>query len=126
MGIMCETGRAYVNIKEEVLGAEEIVRREDELLPKPRNMYHDFWVNVSNCKPVDKTQLTLQFWVALADKQIGESCEAVVVCFLLISLLFLGGNSSGCWSTLGVGFMKSLLSEISVPQKSLRVTAGCS
>lgn len=92
MGIMCETGRAYVNIKEETLGAEEIVRREDELLPKPRNMYHDFWVNVSNCKPVDKTQLTLQFWVSLADKQIGESCEVVVVCFLLISLLFLGGT----------------------------------
>uniref|UniRef100_A0A8C0F8E8 CUB domain containing protein 1 n=1 Tax=Bubo bubo TaxID=30461 RepID=A0A8C0F8E8_BUBBB len=73
MGIVCETGRAYVNIKEETLGAEETVCREDEQLPEPRNMYHDFWVNVSNCKPVDKTQLTLQFWVTFADKQIGES-----------------------------------------------------
>uniref|UniRef100_A0A8D0EG14 CUB domain containing protein 1 n=1 Tax=Strix occidentalis caurina TaxID=311401 RepID=A0A8D0EG14_STROC len=70
MGIVCETGRAYVNIKEETLGAEETVCREDEQLPEPRNMYHDFWVNVSNCKPVDKTQLTLQFWVTFADKQI--------------------------------------------------------
>ncbi|NWR28046.1 CDCP1 protein, partial [Tachuris rubrigastra] len=70
MGIACETGRAFVNIKEEALGAEEIVRREDELLPDPRNMYHNFWVNVSNCKPVDRTQLTLQFWVTFADKQI--------------------------------------------------------
>uniref|UniRef100_A0A8C0F6Y2 CUB domain containing protein 1 n=1 Tax=Bubo bubo TaxID=30461 RepID=A0A8C0F6Y2_BUBBB len=72
MGIVCETGRAYVNIKEETLGAEETVCREDEQLPEPRNMYHDFWVNVSNCKPVDKTQLTLQFWVTFADKQIGR------------------------------------------------------
>ncbi|NWI85086.1 CDCP1 protein, partial [Pitta sordida] len=69
MGIACETGRAYVNIKEETMGAEETVRREDELLPVPRNMYHNFWVNVSNCKPVDKTQLTLQFWVTFADKK---------------------------------------------------------
>lgn len=79
MGITCETGRAYLNMKEEVLGAEETVCREDELLPKPRNMYHDFWVNISNCKPVEKTQLTLQFWVTLADKQTGESGKVAVV-----------------------------------------------
>lgn len=89
MGIACETGRAFVNIKEETPGAEEIVRREDELLPQPRNMLHSFWVNVSNCRPVDKTQLTLQFWVTLADKQLGECWEVVVVCFLLVSLLSL-------------------------------------
>ena len=92
MGIACETGRAYVNIKEEALGAEETVRREDELLPEPRNMYHNFWVNVSNCKPVDKTQLTLQFRVTFADKQIGECCKVVVVCFPLVSLLSLGAT----------------------------------
>uniref|UniRef100_A0A8C5X0G7 CUB domain containing protein 1 n=1 Tax=Malurus cyaneus samueli TaxID=2593467 RepID=A0A8C5X0G7_9PASS len=79
MGIACETGRAYVNIKEETPGAEETVRREDELLPKPRNMYHNFWVNVSNCRPVDKTQLTLQFWVAFADKQIDLGIILAVV-----------------------------------------------
>ncbi|KFW82663.1 CUB domain-containing protein 1, partial [Phalacrocorax carbo] len=79
MGISCETGRAYVNIKEETSGAEETVRREDELLPKPRNMYHNFWVNISNCKPVDKTQLTLQFWVALADRQIDLGVIIAVV-----------------------------------------------
>ncbi|XP_059704237.1 CUB domain-containing protein 1 [Haemorhous mexicanus] len=79
MGIACETGRAYINIKEETLGAEEIVCREDELLPQPRNMLHSFWVNVSNCKPVDKTQLTLQFWVTLADKQIDLGIILAVV-----------------------------------------------
>uniref|UniRef100_A0A8C3UWI6 CUB domain containing protein 1 n=1 Tax=Catharus ustulatus TaxID=91951 RepID=A0A8C3UWI6_CATUS len=70
MGVACETGRAFVNIKEETLGAEEIVCREDELLPQPRNMHHNFWVNVSNCKPVDKTRLTLQFQVTFADKPV--------------------------------------------------------
>ncbi|NXM72756.1 CDCP1 protein, partial [Serilophus lunatus] len=79
MGIACETGRAYVNIKEETSGAEETVRREDELLPDPRNMYHNFWVNVSNCKPVDKTQLILQFWVTFADKQIDLGIILAVV-----------------------------------------------
>ncbi|XP_015475714.1 CUB domain-containing protein 1 [Parus major] len=79
MGIACETGRAFVNIKEEALGAEEIVRREDELLPQPRIMHHNFWVNVSNCKPVDKTQLVLQFWVTLADKQIDLGIILAVV-----------------------------------------------
>ncbi|NWU05939.1 CDCP1 protein, partial [Cephalopterus ornatus] len=79
MGIACETGRAYVNIKEETLGAEEIVRREDELLPDPRSMYHNFWVNVSNCKPVERTQLNLQFWVTFADKQIDLGIILAVV-----------------------------------------------
>ncbi|XP_052550179.1 CUB domain-containing protein 1 isoform X1 [Tympanuchus pallidicinctus] len=70
MGIACETGRAYLNIKEQMPGAEETVRREDELLPQPRNMHHNFWVNVSNCKPVDPMQLTLKFWVTFVEKQI--------------------------------------------------------
>ncbi|NXP39777.1 CDCP1 protein, partial [Leiothrix lutea] len=79
MGLACETGRAYVNVKEEIPGAEEVVRREDELLPPPRDMRHHFWVNVSNCKPVDKTQLALQFWVAFADKQIDLGIILAVV-----------------------------------------------
>lgn len=79
MGIACETGRAYVNIKEQTPGAEETVRREDELLPEPRNMHHNFWVNVSNCKPVDKMQLTLQFWVTLAEKQIDLAAILAVL-----------------------------------------------
>ncbi|NXO81714.1 CDCP1 protein, partial [Sitta europaea] len=79
MGIACETGHAYINIKEEALGAEEIARREDELLPQPRNMLHNFWVNISNCKPVDKKQLTLQFWVTFADKPIDLGIILAVV-----------------------------------------------
>lgn len=124
MGIACETGRAYVNIKEELLGAEEVVRREDELLPQPRNMYHNFWVNVSNCKPVDKTQLTLQFWVTFADKQIGEPWKVVVVRFLLVSLLSLGVTVVG-GGKLDVGrFVRFLPLKMSVLQKFPRVSAG--
>ncbi|NWV55023.1 CDCP1 protein, partial [Daphoenositta chrysoptera] len=79
VGVACETGRAYVNVKEETPGAEEITRREDELLPQPRDMHHSFWVNISNCKPVDKTQLALQFWVTFADKQIDLGIILAVV-----------------------------------------------
>ncbi|NXU48688.1 CDCP1 protein, partial [Turnix velox] len=79
LGMSCETGRAYVTLKEETVGAEETVRREDELLPEPRNMYHDFWLNVSNCKPVDKAQLNLQFRVTLADKHIDLGVILAVV-----------------------------------------------
>ncbi|NXN95160.1 CDCP1 protein, partial [Rhinopomastus cyanomelas] len=79
MGIVCETGHSYLNVKEEAAGAEEIVCREDERLPEPRNMYRDFWVNISNCKPADRTQLTLQFWVTSADKQIDLGVLLAVV-----------------------------------------------
>lgn len=83
MGITCQTGRAYLAVKEEAAGAEETVRREDELLPPPRDMHHDFWVNISNCKPSEKMQLDLQFWVTVSDKQLGEACLAVLPCFAL-------------------------------------------
>ncbi|NXS51712.1 CDCP1 protein, partial [Brachypteracias leptosomus] len=68
MGLACETGRAYLSLKEEAPRAEETVRREDEALPRPRTLHHPFWLNISNCKPLEKTQLTLHFWVTLADK----------------------------------------------------------
>ncbi|XP_068791757.1 CUB domain-containing protein 1 [Struthio camelus] len=79
MGIACETGRAYLNIQEQKFRAEETVRREDELLPEPLDMYHNFWVNISNCKPVDKTHLTLQFWVTFAEKKIDLAVIIAVV-----------------------------------------------
>uniref|UniRef100_A0A8C8S8F7 CUB domain containing protein 1 n=1 Tax=Pelusios castaneus TaxID=367368 RepID=A0A8C8S8F7_9SAUR len=69
MDIACETGRAYVNIKEQKPKAEETVRREDELLPEPLHMYHHFWVNISNCKPVNKKQLSLQLWVTFIQQK---------------------------------------------------------
>uniref|UniRef100_A0A8C0H1N3 CUB domain containing protein 1 n=1 Tax=Chelonoidis abingdonii TaxID=106734 RepID=A0A8C0H1N3_CHEAB len=72
MDITCETGRAYVNIKEQKPKAEETVRREDELLSEPLLMYHHFWVNISNCKPVNTKQLSLQFWVTFVSQKTGE------------------------------------------------------
>lgn len=105
MGIACETGRAYLNIKEQMPGAEETVRREDELLPQPRNMHHNFWVNVSNCKPVDPMQLTLKFWVTFVEKQIGESCNLSWLAFHFFSFPFHWGNSTVCCSAC-IGFYK--------------------
>lgn len=121
MGITCETGRAYVNIKEQMPGAEETVRREDELLPQPRNMHYNFWVNISNCKPVDPMQLSLKFWVTFVEKQIGESCKFIAACFLLVS--FPSTGETVLFAALhALGFIRFLLPEMSVPQKPLRVT----
>ncbi|XP_019392812.1 PREDICTED: CUB domain-containing protein 1 [Crocodylus porosus] len=88
MGIACETGRAYVNIKEQKQRAEEIVRREDEPLPEPLDMYHHFWVNISNCKPVDKKLLSLQFRVTFMQRKtdLVVIITAVVGAGLLIAI----------------------------------------
>ncbi|KYO43329.1 CUB domain-containing protein 1 [Alligator mississippiensis] len=91
MGIACETGRAYVNIKEQKPRAEEIVRREDEPLPEPLDMYHHFWVNISNCKPVDKKLLSLQFRVTFMQRKtdLVVIIAAVVGAGLLIAIGFI-------------------------------------
>ncbi|XP_074051315.1 CUB domain-containing protein 1 [Macrotis lagotis] len=69
MGVSCETGRAYMIIQEQKAKAEEIVSRDDELLPKPRDLHHNFWVNVSNCSPMNGKQLDLQFCVSLTPRK---------------------------------------------------------
>uniref|UniRef100_A0A8C4VR12 CUB domain containing protein 1 n=1 Tax=Gopherus evgoodei TaxID=1825980 RepID=A0A8C4VR12_9SAUR len=79
MDITCEIGRAYVNIKEQKPKAEETVRREDELLSEPLLMYHHFWVNISNCKPVNRKQLSLQFWVTFVSQKTDLSLIIAVV-----------------------------------------------
>ncbi|XP_028927055.1 CUB domain-containing protein 1 [Ornithorhynchus anatinus] len=69
MGVACETGRAYMIIREQIPKAEEMVTREDELLPKPQVLHHSFWVNVSNCSPMKGKQLDLLFWVTLSPRK---------------------------------------------------------
>ncbi|XP_056374413.1 CUB domain-containing protein 1 [Hyla sarda] len=66
MDISCEMGRANVYVKEQTDDGPGIIRREDETLPGPLDMYSAFWVNVSNCKPWTgtkklKLQLTITF-----------------------------------------------------------------
>ncbi|XP_072507498.1 CUB domain-containing protein 1 [Notamacropus eugenii] len=69
MGVSCETGRAFMIIQEQKAKAEEIVSRDDDPLPKPRDLHHNFWVNISNCSPMNGKQLDLQFCVSLAPKK---------------------------------------------------------
>ncbi|KAM9164432.1 CUB domain-containing protein 1 [Pangshura tecta] len=90
MDITCETGRAYVNIKEQKPKAEETVRREDELLPEPLHLYHHFWVNISNCKPVNKKQLSLQFWVTFVSQKTDLSLIIAVVVGVAGALSIIG------------------------------------
>ncbi|CAM5111717.1 unnamed protein product [Natator depressus] len=90
MDIACETGRAYVNIQEQKPKAEETVRREDELLPEPLHMYHHFWVNISNCKPVNKKQLSLQFWVTFVPQKTDLTVIIAVVVGVAGALSIIG------------------------------------
>ncbi|XP_070583454.1 CUB domain-containing protein 1 isoform X2 [Erythrolamprus reginae] len=63
MGITCEKSRAYIYIKEQSTKAVETVCRDDNVLPKTLNLRQHFWINITNCKPSAKQQLSLQFLV---------------------------------------------------------------
>nr|XP_033786214.1 CUB domain-containing protein 1 isoform X2 [Geotrypetes seraphini] len=70
MDIVCETGRAYVNIKEQKMQGEEIIRRDDQLMPEPKSFYSSFWVNISNCKTMaNQNKLKVQFSVTFSPRQ---------------------------------------------------------
>ncbi|XP_030059454.1 CUB domain-containing protein 1 [Microcaecilia unicolor] len=70
MDIVCETGRAYVNIKEQKMQGEEIIRRDDQPLPEPKSFYNSFWVNISNCKSMaNSNKLKVQFTVTLTQRR---------------------------------------------------------
>ncbi|KAH0627242.1 hypothetical protein JD844_002748 [Phrynosoma platyrhinos] len=68
MGVTCEKGRAYINIREQNLKAEETVCREDQILPKNIEMHDRFWMNITNCKPAARQLLSMQFMVTLVQK----------------------------------------------------------
>ncbi|ETE62425.1 CUB domain-containing protein 1 [Ophiophagus hannah] len=63
MGITCEKSRAFIYIKEQSARAVETVCRDDNVLPKTLNLRQHFWINITNCKPSAKQQLSLQFLV---------------------------------------------------------------
>ncbi|KAM8982632.1 CUB domain-containing protein 1 [Sarcophilus harrisii] len=85
MGVSCETGRAFMIIQEQKAKAEEIVSRDDEPLPKPRDLHHNFWVNISNCSPMQGKQLDLQFCVSLTPRKMD---------MMVIILAAVGGGST--------------------------------
>ncbi|XP_034260047.1 CUB domain-containing protein 1-like isoform X1 [Pantherophis guttatus] len=63
MGITCEKSRAFIYIKEQSAKALETVCRDDNVLPRTLNLRQHFWINITNCKPSAKQQLSLQFLV---------------------------------------------------------------
>ncbi|KAJ7322590.1 hypothetical protein JRQ81_018877 [Phrynocephalus forsythii] len=69
MGVTCEKGRAYINIKEHNPNADETVCRDDQILPKTLEMRHHFWINITNCKPSAKKLLSMQLMVTLTQEK---------------------------------------------------------
>ncbi|XP_029445464.1 CUB domain-containing protein 1 isoform X2 [Rhinatrema bivittatum] len=91
MDIVCETGRAYINIKEQKAMGEEVIRRDDELLPEPRDLSHPFWVNISNCKPMtNSNRLKVQFSVVLSQKHTDPKTILIAAVASGVGLLTLG------------------------------------
>lgn len=69
-GLACQSGRAFMIIQEQQTRAEEIFSLEEEVLPKPSFHHHSFWVNISNCSPMNGKQLDLLFWVTLTPRTV--------------------------------------------------------
>ncbi|XP_050996190.1 LOW QUALITY PROTEIN: CUB domain-containing protein 1 [Acomys russatus] len=69
-GVVCQSGRAFMIIQEHRGRAEEIFSLEEQVLPKPSFHRHSFWVNISNCSPVNGKQLDLLFWVTLTPRTV--------------------------------------------------------
>ncbi|KAM4821674.1 CUB domain-containing protein 1 [Thomomys bottae] len=78
-GVVCQSGRAFMIIQEQQSRAEEIFSLEDDVLPKPRLYRHSFWVNISNCSPLNSKQLNLLFWVTLTPRTIDLPLVIVAV-----------------------------------------------
>ncbi|XP_069814482.1 CUB domain-containing protein 1 [Dendropsophus ebraccatus] len=78
MDILCEMGRAYVNIKEQIDDGPGIVRREDQQLPGPLDMYSAFWVNISNCKPLTGTK-KLQLQLSITFNQVSPVLKIILI-----------------------------------------------
>lgn len=76
-GVVCQSGRAFMIIQEQQSRAEEIFSLEEEVLPKPSFHRRNFWVNISNCSPVNGKQLDLLFWVTLTPRTTGKDSQSL-------------------------------------------------
>lgn len=63
-------------IQEPQTRAEEIFSLEEEILPKPSFHHHSFWVNISNCSPMNGKQLDLLFLVTLTPRTVGKKFQS--------------------------------------------------
>ncbi|XP_063778489.1 CUB domain-containing protein 1 isoform X2 [Pseudophryne corroboree] len=78
MDIICETGSAYVNIKEQGSNGLAVVRREDEQLPSPMEIYSPFWINISNCKPfIRRNKLKMQMSIIFS--QVSPDLKTILI-----------------------------------------------
>nr|XP_056713040.1 CUB domain-containing protein 1 [Euleptes europaea] len=90
MDVSCDKGWAYVYANEQRPNSEETVRRHDQLLPRTLNMRHNFWLNISNCKPLAKHFLSMQFTVTIGQKSDVALIIGVVVGGLAVLLTAIG------------------------------------
>ncbi|XP_054848078.1 CUB domain-containing protein 1 [Eublepharis macularius] len=90
MGVICEEGWANVYVNEQTPNADNIVLRNDQLLPRTLDMRHNFWINISNCKPARNNILSMQFTVTIAGKKSDVAIIAGGVAGVLAVLTAIG------------------------------------
>ncbi|KAM4688249.1 CUB domain-containing protein 1 [Discoglossus pictus] len=97
MGIVCEMGRAYINIKEKMERGVDIATREDVPLPGPKQLYNPFWVNISNCKPKSTyNKLQIQFTLTFMQSNSGLIVTVIAACAAVVAISFIIGVTICC------------------------------
>lgn len=71
IGVTCEKGEVNVHIEEQRPNPKKMTFRDDQKLPKSIDLYHNFWVNITNCKPDAKRGLCVQYRVQFLQTKTG-------------------------------------------------------
>ncbi|XP_041439873.1 CUB domain-containing protein 1-like [Xenopus laevis] len=97
MAIICETGRAFINIKEQKSAGPDIVLKDYDTLPSSINLFYPFWLNISNCKPkVWSKKLQIQFSVMFIQTESDLTTILIAACSAIAAVIFIIGVAVYC------------------------------
>ncbi|KAE8597008.1 hypothetical protein XENTR_v10016322 [Xenopus tropicalis] len=97
MDIMCETGRAFINIKEQKSSGPDIVLKDYDTFPSSINLFYPFWFNITNCKPKSRSQkLQIQFSVMFTQTKSGLATILIAAGGAIAAVIFIIGVAVCC------------------------------
>ncbi|XP_066485276.1 CUB domain-containing protein 1 [Tiliqua scincoides] len=90
IGVTCESGEVNVHIEEQRPNPKKFTIRDDQKLPKTVDLYHHFWVNITNCKPDAKRGLCVRYKVQFFQKKTGLAAIIGAVVGGIVGLAAIG------------------------------------
>ncbi|OCT75976.1 CUB domain-containing protein 1 isoform X2 [Xenopus laevis] len=97
MDIMCDTGRAFINIKEQKSTGPDIVLKDYDTLPSSINLFYPFWLNISNCKPKFlSNKLQIQFSVMFTQTKSDLTTILIAACSAIAAVILIIGVAVYC------------------------------